>query len=69
MEKNVNCGGTRKRKSERPVKLAVEDDAKAIKQSKDSCQNGEASIPLDLTNGKLDLKHSANAFNIEPRLV
>uniref|UniRef100_A0A915C5I9 C2H2-type domain-containing protein n=1 Tax=Parascaris univalens TaxID=6257 RepID=A0A915C5I9_PARUN len=69
MEKNVNCGGTRKRKSERPVKLAVEDDAKAIKQSKDSCQNGEASIPLDLTNGKLDLKHSANAFNIEPSSV
>ncbi|VDM48502.1 unnamed protein product [Toxocara canis] len=65
----ANCGGTRKRKSERPVKLAVEDDAKYVRQHTETCQNGGTSIPLDLTNGKFNLKPSSNTFTIDPASV
>uniref|UniRef100_A0A1I7VFL0 Zinc finger protein n=1 Tax=Loa loa TaxID=7209 RepID=A0A1I7VFL0_LOALO len=69
-EKNSHFG-TRKRKCDRPVKLAVTDEitqqtkvAGAVSVSEYS--EASATIPLDLTNGKADSKQLSSTIIVEP---
>ncbi|MFH4976892.1 hypothetical protein AB6A40_003601 [Gnathostoma spinigerum] len=77
-QKTVPCGGTRKRKSERPTKIAVDDSTKkSIDGLNERSFHGpridsakelsEGTIPLDLTNVKSDEKDIAVSASSKSR--